>query len=242
MPIKVTEVNASDVLTIEALAHGRAGVHFLNWKLSSRPLSERNNHSRATFVGSGLYALCFDNNLIYIGSFLGNEKGIANFSGDVVRSRWWTHIGAITARGNRVHIARTSLAALVLNPGVEHVMVDGFLQAVDPEKLHKDDGNLSPLRRLQFAARHVNDFFANNADPVQILKRFTYVYAQVHKIPMNLSGERLKICIEGAEQRLIQRLAPKCNTTHAPQGMPAIQVNLNEVAEILRGELEQCCV
>ena len=237
MTIALCQVIASDVLDVEVLGHGRAGVWFLNWALSTKPIAERKTQGIGIFSGSGIYALCFDDSLIYIGSYLGDGKKIANFSGDVITSRWWTHIGAITARGSRVHIARKSLASLSQDLGVKHEMVAGFINASEPELLHMDNGDLSPLRRLKFAAQHSRDFLDTNADPAQILKRFTFVYARYEILPPNLSATILTTHIENAEIKLIERLAPSCNTKHVPRGKAAINVHLKGVAQLLQNEL-----
>jgi hypothetical protein len=155
----IIQNNAVDVIEIEELGEGRAGVRFLNWKVQAKPFALRKADGDDSYKGAGIYAIGFDNHLIYIGSYLGSGGQVADFSGDVVRDRWWAHIGAITARGSKVHIAKRSLTSLKQELGVSHVMVDGFTKATNPQLLHKDAGDLAPLRRLRFAAQRSQDFF-----------------------------------------------------------------------------------
>lgn len=238
MTLSVNTVPAIDVLAIQELPAGRAGVWFLNWKIITLPLCERKKFDQTTFSGAGLYAISFDDKLIYIGSFLGSDKSGVNFLGDVVSTRWWAHIGAITSRGHRVNIARSSLKSLMVNLGVEHLMVKGFMDALDVEKLHKGDGDLSPLRRLQFAAQNSVDFFSSNTNPIQILSRFTFVYARFQSLPANSSPISLRMHIELAENALIQRYAPICNTKHVPRSKDPIEIELINIPDILHNALK----
>lgn len=235
--IKMTKFSASEILDIEVIPEGRAGVWFLNWKINVRPLANRNNNSRDTYSGPGLYGLCFNGKLIYIGSFLGNERNIANFSGDVAQVRWWTHIGAITARGNHLHIAPSSLSRLRRSLGDDHVMVAGFLASSDYEHLHKDGGNLGPYRRLQFAAKNHDVFFNPIVDPIEVLNKFCFVYTRVTQLPEGVNGLTLKAHVENAEKNLISRLAPICNSTHVPKNLKPVDVNCDEIELLFRHAL-----
>lgn len=226
--------NANDVLSVMQMPQGRAGVQFLNWKITAKPLKKRVITSPEITAGAGLYGLCFDDQLIYVGSYLGNIKSGANFSGDVVSARWWTHIGAITARGNCLHIAPSSLNALRKKLGLDHEMVTGFLAASDLSLLHKDSGNLGPLRRLFFAALHHDVFLPHDADPVDVLSRFTFMYVRYDSMPKEMNTQSLKSRIEEAEKALIKKLAPICNTKHVPRGQQAIEIRSSDVESLLR--------
>jgi hypothetical protein len=236
---KMTIFNANDVLNIIQTPTGRAGVWFLNWKISAKPMSQRHDSISTQFAGAGLYGLCFDGRLIYIGSYLGegNVTGV-NFTGDVVSSRWSTHIGAITARGSRLHIAPRSLIDLSLLLDEEHVLVDGFLGS-QRQILHTDDGNLSPLRRLVFAAGLSQEFLAPDVIPEQVLSRFTFVYVRYDTLPEGTDRIGLKVHIEAAEKSLIRQLAPVCNSTHVPRGAESINVSCVDVKVLLQQALGQ---
>jgi hypothetical protein len=229
---------ASDVLSVQVKDQGRAGVWFLNWDIGAKPLQQRAGLAGSeAFKGPGLYALCFDDRLIYVGSYLGAGKRGAYLTGDVATSRWWTHVGAITARGYRVHIAPGSLKGLVDELGSGHPMVAGFLDAKKPEILHKDQGDLSPRRRLRFAAAHTAVFFDPGADPSKALKRFTFVYTRFEKPPSDLGPRQWKEHIEAAERRLIQAYAPACNSKYVPLGKRPVEVSCGQIYLLLEAAL-----
>ena len=220
--------NANDVLNVTVEPHGNAGVWFLNWKIQPKPLGARTYPTAHNYAGAGLYGLCFDNNLIYIGSFLGNERGTANFGGDVVASRWWTHIGAITARGHRMHIARKSLHKLQACLERDHIMLQGFNDA-DKMILHQDAGNLGPLRRLLFAAQHADIFFDEKGEPEKIFSRFHFLYHRLSCLPADMDAKKLKAVILNVEKTVIQKFEPVCNSTHIKS--PTLE-NRHDLAQV----------
>lgn len=237
MSFNIIKVQSQEVLSVEVKPYGRAGVEFLNWSVRAKSINDRN--SCANFSGAGLYALCFDNKLIYIGSYLGAGKGGAFATGDVVASRWWAHIASIVSRGNRLHIARASLSALMKNPGSAHPMVAGFENANDLQALHRDQGNLSTLRRLRFALEHSTEFIDEQVSPENLLKRFTFTYVRFNEKPPTLSPLAWKHRIEAAERRLINQVAPICNSKHVPYGKLSEKISCTKVANLLKTALSQ---
>lgn len=238
MVLNTSSYSASDVLSVQVKDQGRAGVWFLNWDIGVKPLQERIRLAGSeAFKGPGLYALCFDDRLIYVGSYLGAGKGGAYLTGDVAVARWWTHVGAITVRGDRVNIAPGSLKALVKDPGPGHVMVAGFLSSTQREVLHQDRGNLSPLRRLRYAAEHGHVFFDREADPEKILQRFTFVYSRFEEAPPSLGPRQWQAMIEAAEQGLIARYSPACNSKHVALDALSVEVACKDLPSILSAEL-----
>ena len=233
----IIQINAVDVIEIEELGEGRAGVRFLNWKVQAKPFALRKVDGVDSYKGAGIYAIGFDNHLIYIGSYLGSGGQVADFSGDVVRDRWWAHIGAITARGSKVHIAKRSLTSLRQELGVSHVMVDGFAKATNPQLLHKDAGDLAPLKRLRFAAQRSQDFFSSRVNCMDILKRFHFVYVRIDEFEKNENPFSLKDRIESAEIRLIERLAPICNSKHVTPNMEPVRTHTDEIVLLIQKSL-----
>jgi hypothetical protein len=61
--IKV-QVNAAEVIEIEKLKQGRAGVWFLNWNVTLKPLAARRKESSESYKGPGVYAIGYDGYLI----------------------------------------------------------------------------------------------------------------------------------------------------------------------------------
>jgi len=239
MKLSSATVNAADVMSIAINPQPRAGVWFLNWAIRAKDIGQRVIPTSNVTAGSGLYGLCFDSKLIYVGSYLGKHKGNDNlFVGDVVKDRFWTHVGAITARGDRVHIAPRSLAALIQQLGSHHVMTAGFLAANNPFLLHHNAGNLAPLQRLLFSAAHQHVFLSQNANPADVLARFTFVYVRFDSMPQGMNSQSLAEHIETAEKGLIGRLSPCCNTDHLINGVPQSDVSCVRVEGLLREALE----
>jgi len=229
---------AQEILRVEVVPHGRAGVWFLNWSIGAKtPQPGGRSGMNDLFCGAGLYGICFDERLIYVGSYLGVGRGGAFLTGNVVEQRWWAHIGSMVARGNRVHIAPTSLRALQEDPGSQHRLVAGLLEAKDPQQLHTDQGDLATLRRLRFAVRNSDAFLDRGASPDEVLKRFTFTYARFLELPTGLSHKILADRIETAEKNLIVRLAPECNSKHVPKGKAAAEVPCSRLGAMLKEEL-----
>jgi hypothetical protein len=224
---------ADQVLKIQVLPQGRAGVSFLNWKIDPLPLSQRPGSDADDFAGCGLYGICFDDQLIYIGSYLGTNRDGSNFEGDVVSQRWWTHIGAITSRGHKLHIAKSAINKLRDKLTETHPMVIGFSSNHDQDLLHKDNGNLGPIKRLLFAANHAQTFLHSDADPRKVLKRFKFTYVRITARAANLTSAHLKAHIEDAEKSLIKSLAPICNTTHVPKAAKAVSISSHDLERLL---------
>ena len=221
------DCSAKDVLDVRVLSKGRADVEFLNWRISARSMNER--HERAElFGGPGLYGLCFDDALIYIGSYRGVASSKEPFSGDVVASRWWAHVASITARGHKVHVARSSIKALSDEFGDTHPLVAGLQGASDPAVLHKDAGCLSPLRRLQFAAEHWDQFSGANISPVALMGRFRFVYVAPRGLHHNGDYDVVRSQIVLKEKQLIEALAPVCNAAQVTRGQAPVAVSLSE--------------
>jgi hypothetical protein len=238
MKLSCASFNAADVMSIAVNPQPRAGVWFLNWEIRAKKGDERNFILPNVTSGSGLYGLCFDGKLIYIGSYLGKQKSSMNpFGGDVVEDRWWTHIGSITARGDHVHIAPRSLAGLRQQLGPNHAMTRGFLGTKDATMLNQDAGNLAPLRRLLFAATHQSVFFAPGVNPEQVLARFTFVYVRVSEMPTGMDAQSLSVHIETAEKCLIGSLSPCCNTQNLIAGVPQSDVSYERIEALLRHTL-----
>ncbi|WP_127347508.1 hypothetical protein [Pseudidiomarina mangrovi] len=221
---------ARNVFNIQEQERGRAGVPFLNWRFATKKFitSEQTNKF---LKGPGLYALWLDDTTIYVGSYLGRGKNGAYFNGNVVKDRIWTHFGAITMRGHRVHIARKSLNELQHEFGEAHDMVAGLLRSPQRDVLHKDNGNLAPLRRAQFAAKHWDSF--STSSPDDLLQRIGFAYTRFSELPEGMTNQQLKQRILEEEKRLIECIAPICNTTHARLGQNPIIIDGHDMAREL---------
>ena len=234
-----TGLPISKVMIAELMPNGRAGVPFLNMRIVARKTSDLLQYHDA-LLGAGIYALCFDDTTIYVGSYLGEGKNGAYLNGNLVTSRLWTHMGAITMRGHRVHLARRSLTSLVRQFSADHPLVNGLVQSSYSDLLFADNGNLAPLRRIRFAAEHWDNFSSNDADA--IMSRFSFCYVRFSDYPAHMAARDLKQLLVAAEKKLIQRFAPACNTTHVPAGKRPVAISgtdiCGEIQTVLNNLLE----
>lgn len=235
MKLVTHQINASDVLSITELPSGRAGVPHLNWEIRPGGSSQRKE-----LPGAGIYGLCHQQRLIYIGSYLGSGSPGAAITGDVVKDRWWTHIGSITGRGSRVHIAGSTLTDLGKKLGSAHPMLQGLKSAIDPVELKKDAGCLAPLRRLIYAATKLGRLFSDHIEPAGVLNEFHFVYVRFDGLPEGVDRFTLKNIIESAEKRLVSSICPPCNSKWVPKSSTALDVPCAEVEELIKLALTQC--
>lgn len=233
MAIVVHQFPATQILKIEVLAGGRANVPFLNWRVSAKRMEHRNAPTEA-FAGAGIYGVCFDDHLIYIGSFLGSGGVIvgglkaATLVGDLAKGRWWQHFGSITGRSQSLSVAPSSVVQLDDEFGQGHPMVVAF-RAATPN-LSKDAGCLGALERLRFAARHFAEFAGDQVEPTHVLSRFSYVYVRFDALPDGMDACVLSRWIKVTETRLIESLHPEVNTAGRIVGQVPVRVDCSQVS------------
>ena len=242
MAIFVHRFPAAQILRVDVLTEGRANVPFLNWRVVAKTMGHR-NASRDAFAGAGIYAICFDDQLIYIGSFLG-RGGItvgglkaATFVGDVASGRWWQHFGSIIGRSHKLNVAPSTLAHLDEEFGPDHPMVVA-LRAVTPN-LSKDAGCLGARERLRFAARHFAEFSGEHVEPTHVLPRFSYVYVRFDALPEGMNAYKLSRWIKDTETRLIESLHPAVNTAGRIAGQVPVRVDCSQVSARIIESLRQ---
>ena len=68
---------------------------------------ELSSDTRYKLAGPGIYAICYKQELIYLGKYLGQSKN--PFAGNVARLRWVQHLGSMTMRDRRVSLSKSSL-------------------------------------------------------------------------------------------------------------------------------------
>lgn len=236
MAIVVHRFLATQVLRIEVLPVGRANVPFLNWDVAAKAMADR-DAARDAFSGAGLYGVCFDNQLIYIGSFLGSGgtkvdglKG-ATFVGDVAIGRWWQHFGSITSRSHKLSVAPSSLDAMEQEFGPDHPMMTA-LRGATPD-LSLDAGCLGALNRLRFAARHFDAFAGVDVQPANVLSRFSYVYARIDGLPPGETPHELSKRIKRVEEGLIRQYHPEVNTAGRSAEGVAAAIPCDQAGQVL---------
>jgi hypothetical protein len=233
---------ASQILRVGIAQDGKLSVPFLNWRISPRPLRER-NADRFSFIGCGLYGVCFRGWLVYVGSYCGKKpKGIkqgAYFAGDIANSRWWQHFGSLTARSHKLHVAPSVL--LKLRSDIrEHQMLLALTQA--GEALHTDDGCLGAENRLRFAARNWTRFSSATA-PV-LLRQFSFLYARISGEVTHGSSLDIERAIAAAESAAISLMQPEVNTAQRDRSVIGRRLSprraLDQLAQILDEHLALC--
>jgi len=68
-------------------------------------------HPKSNFKGAGLYAVFFDNQLIYVGKFLGTKRNWD--AGNVIASRWVKHIGTFSMLDRKLSFSKRALEAIL---------------------------------------------------------------------------------------------------------------------------------
>ncbi len=164
----------------------------------------RTNLAARVVAGLGIYAIHFNDRLIYIGKFLG-RKGDP-FGGNIVDSRWTKHLGTLTMRGRRVSVPGQTIAQLA-HGHAGHPAVSGILGA-NQQFVSTDRGCVSSLNRIRFALSHWDEF--NRFDQAT-LDRFQFLYAQI--APRAVDEARIRDAVSGLESDLVAKCQPACNGT-----------------------------
>ena len=180
------------------------------------------------YASGGVYALFLDQKLVYIGSF-GTSRKHNLYSGNVVATRVWTHIGSMTLRGRKLHIAPKTLDTLKKRFGDHPAITE-----IAKKKPFDDKGNLTTPNRISVALDHWDAFCPPNRLP---LDRFDFSYIQVS----STMGDHLPDCvikkaIKEAEKISIRDLQPRANDEVEPSS--AQSPSFEEVESKLRENLE----
>lgn len=164
--------------------------------------SPRHGLDDRVVAGAGIYAICFDGQLIYLGKFLGKRGNPAG--GNIVDARWTKHLGTLTMRGRRVSVPRRTIDALLhAYPG--HPVAAGIRNA-DADVVSRDRGCVSSVNRARFAVRHWEALSAFNRET---LDRFQFLYGQVQS--QDRVESHLRREVSALESRLVKQMRPCCN-------------------------------
>lgn len=182
---------------------------------------EPSSRVKEKLVGPGIYAVCYDQQLIYIGKYLGQKN--YTFAGNIARLRWVQHLGSMTMRDRRVSLSKRSLDVL-LNRDFLHrhnALIRSLAYAFDNDRassstkpfLQRDRGCLSTVNRVLFALEHW-PLFSQSEGPA--LGRFSFHYFRVGKPSIELPAQTLRTWISTLEDRLVEAFRPPCNAIIAP--------------------------
>jgi len=157
------------------------------------------------FTGLGVYAGFFDNQLIYIGKFLGQKTN--PFAGNVIDARWTKHVGTLTLRGRNLSYSTRALDEIYQLSLPEALL--GFLQA-DRQLLSRDRGMSSTLNRFQFGAENWEIF---KTLEMKTLKRFHFIYVRLTKGEHfdDICHDTLRRIVSEVEDHQVATLRPRCN-------------------------------
>ncbi|UEM18461.1 hypothetical protein JL100_015170 [Skermanella mucosa] len=188
----------------------------------------------ASFAGPGIYALFFDEGLIYIGKYRGRKNN--PFSGDVSRFRWDKHLGTFTMRGRNVSLPPTVLERVLATFSGD--LIDQIGRGA-PETIERDRGMVAGFKRVRFALENWQAFSRLDKET---LARFTAVYVRVLPSPDLSAGntEEIRAAVSAAETTLIREFLPVCNNesdrTYPYEAIPASLVD-GRIQEVLRKAL-----
>lgn len=160
---------------------------------------------KAALAGAGIYAAFFDDQLIYIGKYLGKKQ--APFQGNIALARWDKHIGTLTLRGRALSFAEKSRQRILALP--DHPVVTA-LKGASANTLLRDRGMLSTYNRCRFAIQHWNAF--QELSEVT-LARFSFIYVRLES--QHAEGRwqtaMIRERINKIEDQLVESLQPRCN-------------------------------
>lgn len=236
MTTSIQHIPAAEVLAVATAAACKLGVEFLDLSVRYDAASAARHCDPDALRGCGLYALCFEGTLLYVGKYLGSRRAghrnQASFDGNVAAQRWWAHVASFTARGRRLHVSRSALTHLVDSCGRAHPLAQGLSAAGDG--IYSDAGCLGTGPRLAFAAAHWEDFSVRDAR--NLLAGFEFIYVRV--LPEAVDPTRLATAINRAEAELIHSLRPQGNGGPKPQTLPSSLLTPARAAQRLAATLE----
>jgi hypothetical protein len=174
----------------------KGDVSFLNWKINAIPVAPLED-----FTGPGLYGICYDRKLVYIGKFRNPVKNI-------IQVRWWAHFGTVTLRGHKVAIKPKIKSFLLSQYGsVLHPELRAGLASMST----KESGCMTSLNRVLWA--NANWVRFSSAMPDDLLEFFEYFYVRVpHEHTAFASSiDHLRAAVSKAEDEAKEQLRPIVN-------------------------------
>ncbi|WP_415062430.1 hypothetical protein [Bdellovibrio sp.] len=177
--------------------------------------------------GSGIYAIFFDEMLIYVGSFLGQASD--NGGGNIIKTRWDKHLGTISMRGHKVSIGPRAFEKLEKSRLESELLHSLSKYSSDSLALHR--GCVSSVNRVSFAADNWATFESFNNST---LERFSFLYVRCMNLPVK-SSEFKKRILE-VEKGAIAWLKPRCNK-EIPSGLHLSKVTVKTAKEKILTDL-----
>lgn len=164
------------------------------------------NASQRAHHGPGIYACFFENQLIYIGKFLG--KKLSPFSGSVLSMRWEKHVGSMTLRAQKLSFSKKAFWNICNRPSQSGPVQD--IRAANPRTVIRDRGIMSNYKRVLFAETHWHLFNAPAALPLELFD-FLFVAVVDDPVSLGLSTLQIRKIVSDVESSLVQVMRPCCN-------------------------------
>jgi len=181
---------------------------------------ELSSDTRHKLAGPGIYAICYKQELIYLGKYLGQSKN--PFAGNVARLRWIQHLGSMTMRDRRVSLSKSSLDFLLSREfsNSNHELIQSLASAFETDRspsaikpfLQRDRGCFSTVNRVLFALKNWPEF-SNPEGPD--LSQFSFHYFRIVQPNSEPNVESLRTLISSIEDCLVEAFRPTCNATIA---------------------------
>ena len=194
---------------------------------------ELSSDTRYKLAGPGIYAICYKQELIYLGKYLGQRKN--PFAGNVARLRWVQHLGSMTMRDRRVSLSKSSLDFLLSREfsHSNHELIQSLASVFETDRspsaikpfLQRDRGCFSTVNRVLFALKNWPEF-SNPEGPD--LSQFSFHYFRIVQPTSEPNVESLRTLISSTEDCLVEAFRPTCNATIAQ-----VSAHDNENAHIL---------
>ena len=177
----------------------------------------------------GVYAVFFDNILLYLGKYQGTSKDA--FGGCVNRERWCKHLATITLRGKKVSCKPSTLQKVKNEPNLKSAFYD-FLGEFDEDVFVGDRGCVTVLPRIQFAINNWKEFENLTS---QDLARFKFHYISFENKKATSTGEYREV-ITDLEDKFIEKFHPLLNVKGKDPSKTKI-VNIEQYKLFLKNNL-----
>jgi len=190
--------------------------------------NENENYSNAKMKskqGPGVYAITYNDHIIYIGKYRTNRD---DFSNNVITIRWAKHIMTFTNRGYRLggtifkklkdpsniknsrkqlqyKECRKEIDEKTRKELMKHLKENGAWRL-------KDTGTVTSLNRLNFALKNWDQFMKLSEDKRDALAKFKFYFFRIKTNESDKKKDISPFLADYIENRLLQKFNPECNT------------------------------
>lgn len=185
--------------------------------------------AKRTIRKPGVYAIFFDDSLLYVGKYQGKKSD--PFAGDVVRDRWAKHLATITCRGKSLSMSKKTLSITrrEISGSLSKASLATSLLDCDDDVTVTDRGCVTSLPRVRFALRNWDQF---SDDLQQTLNRFTFAYLSVDRAEANLNS-KIRQRVSELEELLIEYLQPELNVVGVAGGAKPLSLDLDSYSRLI---------